>query len=56
MIGEKMLLKDVHQIFDTTWTGIAEDRDDIRYNGDNDFKSLLMYGKDLLPHGITNSR
>ena len=48
MIGEKMLLKDVHQIFETTWTGIAADRDDIRYNGDNDFKSLLMYGKDLL--------
>jgi len=48
MIGEKMLLKDVHQIYETTWTGIAADRDDIRYSGDNDFKSLLMYGKDLL--------
>jgi len=48
MIGEKMLLKDVHQIFETTWTGIASERDDIRYNGDNDFKTLLMYGKDLL--------
>jgi putative RecB family exonuclease len=45
MIGEKMLLKDVHEIFETTWTAIAADRDDIRYNGDNDFKSLLMYGK-----------
>jgi len=48
MIGEKMLLKDVHQIFDTTWTGIAADRDDIRYSGDKDFKFLLMFGKDLL--------
>jgi len=48
MIEEKMLLKDVHQIFETTWKGIAQDRDDIRYSGDNDFKSLLMYGKDLL--------
>ena len=48
MIGEKMLLKDVHQIFETTWKGIAQDRDDIRYSGDNDFKALLMYGKDLL--------
>ena len=48
MIDEKMLLKDVHQIFDTTWTAITKDRDDIRYSGDNDFKSLLMYGKDLL--------
>jgi len=48
MIGEKMLLKDVHQIFDTTWTGIAKDNDDIRYSEGNDFKSILMYGKDLL--------
>jgi len=48
MIGEKMLLKDVHQIFETTWKGIAQDRDDIRYSGDNDHKALLMYGKDLL--------
>jgi len=48
MIGENLLLKYVHEIFETTWTAIAADRDDIRYNGDNDFKSLLMYGKDLL--------
>jgi putative RecB family exonuclease len=48
MIGEKMLLKDVHQIFETTWKSIAQDREDIRYSGDNDFKALLMYGKDLL--------
>jgi len=48
MIGEKMLLKDVHQLFETTWTDIAADRDDIRYAEGNDFKSLLMYGKDLL--------
>lgn len=48
MIGEKMLLKDVHQTFETTWTAIASRREDIRYSGDNDFKSLLMSGKDLL--------
>jgi putative RecB family exonuclease len=48
MIGEKMLLKDVHQTFETTWTAIASGREDIRYSGDNDFKSLLMHGKDLL--------
>lgn len=48
MIGEKMLLKDVHQVFDTVWTGIAKDNEDIRYNEGNDFKALLMYGKDLL--------
>jgi putative RecB family exonuclease len=48
MIGEKMLLKDVHQIFETIWKSLAQDRDDIRYSGGNDFKTLLMYGKDLL--------
>jgi len=48
MIGEKLLLKDVHQIFETTWKGIAEKRNDIRYAVGNDFKTLLMYGKDLL--------
>jgi putative RecB family exonuclease len=48
MIGEKILLKDIHQIFETTWKGIAKDRDDIRYADGNDFKTLLMYGKDLL--------
>jgi putative RecB family exonuclease len=48
MINEKMLLKDIHQIFETIWKGIAENNDDIRYSGDNDYKSLLMYGKDLL--------
>ena len=48
MIGEKLLLKDVHQIFESTWEGIAKDRDDIRYADGNDFKTLLMYGKDLM--------
>ena len=48
MIGEKLLLKDIHQIFETTWKGIAEGREDIRYTKGNDFKSILMMGKDLL--------
>ena len=48
MIGEKLLLKDVHQIFEITWKGIAEEREDIRYTKGNDFKSILMMGKDLL--------
>jgi putative RecB family exonuclease len=48
MIGEKLLLKDVHQIFETTWKGIAEERDDIRYASGNDFKSIFAMGKDLL--------
>jgi len=48
MIGEKLLLKDIHQLFESTWKGIAKDRDDIRYADGNDFKTLLMYGKDLM--------
>ena len=48
MIGEKLLLKDIHQIFETTWKGIAEDRDDIRYKNGNDYSVLMMLGKDLL--------
>jgi len=48
MIGEKMLLKDVHQTFETTWTAIAKGREDIRWAEGNDFKALLMVGKDLL--------
>ena len=34
--------------FESTWTAIAQDRDDIRYGEGKDFKILLMYGKDLL--------
>ena len=48
MIGEKLLLKDIHQLFESTWKSIANGRDDIRYSNDHDYKSLLMYGKDLL--------
>jgi len=48
MIGEKLLLKDVHEIFETTWKQRAEDKTDIQYTKDHDFKSMLMMGKDLL--------
>jgi putative RecB family exonuclease len=48
MIGERLLLKDIHEIYDSTWKGIAEDNDDIKYTDDSDFKIMLMYGKDLL--------
>ncbi len=48
MIGEKLLLKDIHQLFESTWKAQTEGRDDIRYSAGNDFKSLLMLGTDLL--------
>lgn len=48
MIGVKLLLKDIHEIFEKTWTIRAEDKTDIQYSKDYDFKSMLMLGKDLL--------
>jgi len=48
MIGEKQLLKDIHENFESIWKNIAEDRVDIQYTKGHDFKSLLMLGKDLL--------
>ncbi len=48
MIGEKLLLKDIHSIFENTWKNRAENDDQIQYTKGNDFKSLLMMGKDLL--------
>jgi len=48
MSDHRLLLKDVHTIFETAWTDIAKDRTDIKYAAGKDFKSLLMLGKDLL--------
>ncbi|MFH2060499.1 MAG: PD-(D/E)XK nuclease family protein [Pseudomonadota bacterium] len=48
MIGEKLLLKDIHSIFEDTWKIRAEDKTDIGYTKGHDFKSMLMMGKDLL--------
>jgi len=48
MIGTKILLKDIHAIFETTWKSIAEGRDDIQYSHGKDYKTFLMLGKDLL--------
>jgi len=48
MMGDRMLLKDVHEFFVFTWLDMARGRDDIRYADGNDYNSLLMYGRDLL--------
>ena len=48
MIGEKLLLKDIHEIFEKIWKNRAEDKIDIQFNKGHDFKSMLMMGKDLL--------
>jgi putative RecB family exonuclease len=48
MIGYKLSIKEVHQIFEKHWTKHAEDNDDIQYTKDNDFNSILLMGKELL--------
>lgn len=48
MIGEKLLLKDIHELFEKSWRMRVEDKTDIKYTKNNDFNSLLMLGKDLL--------
>lgn len=48
LIGEKLLLKDIHELFEKAWKMRAEDKTDIQYNKGHDFGSLLMLGKDLL--------
>ena len=48
MIGEKLLLKDIHELFEKSWRMRVEDKTDIQYNKGHDFQSLLMLGKDLL--------
>jgi len=48
MIGEKLLLKDIHEIFQKAWGKRAKDNLDIQFTKGHDYKSLLMLGKDLL--------
>ena len=48
LIGEKLLLKDVHEIFEKCWKNRAKDNLNIQFTKGHDCKSLLMLGKDLL--------
>jgi putative RecB family exonuclease len=48
MMGDRMLLKDVHEFFVFTWLEIARGREDIRYTDGMDYDAYLMYGRDLL--------
>lgn len=48
MTGDRMLLKDVHALFEKHWRAVAEDNDEIRYAKGKNFQSLLMMGIDLL--------
>ena len=48
MMGIKLSLKQVHDLFIETWHSIAKDHDDIRYANGADFITHLIAGKDLL--------
>ena len=48
MLGDKPLLKDLHQGFEKHWGESIEGREDIQYAEGKDFETLLREGKDLL--------
>ena len=48
MIGDRMLLKEIHELFEKQWRKAAEGREDIKYSNGKDFETLLMDGRDLL--------
>ena len=48
MVGNKLPLKELHQLFEKYWRDAAEGRDDIQYKKGKNFEILLMEGKDLL--------
>ncbi len=48
MTGDKMSLKEIHQLFEESWSAVAELNDEIRYSNGKDFQALLISGIDLL--------
>jgi hypothetical protein len=44
MVGDRMTLKDIHELFKKLWTDAAKDRDDIRYAEGKDCRSDLTKG------------
>lgn len=48
MVGNKVLLKDLHESFEDRWRKVAEGNTNIEYANGKDFETLLMGGKDLL--------
>jgi len=48
LIGNKLILKELHQLFEEYWREAAEGRDDIKYSNGKDFEILLSDVKDLL--------
>ena len=54
MIGDRMALSNIHNLFKKVWTEAARGRDDIRYADGKDFETLLTQGSDLLTDWYSN--
>jgi putative RecB family exonuclease len=48
MVGKKLPIKEIHELFEGFWREIAEDNDEIQYSEEKDFETLLREGKELL--------
>jgi len=48
MAGVDLTIKEIHELFETSWTRIADGRTDIQYAEGKDFNTLLLEGKELL--------
>ena len=47
-IGNRLLLKEVHESFEASWRELAEDNTYIQYSEGENFETLLLQGKELL--------
>ena len=47
-IGNKLLLKEIHESFEAFWRELAEDNPDIQYSEGKNFETLLLEGKRAL--------
>ena len=48
MVGNKLQIKEIHEIFEGSWRESAEDNHEIQYSEGKDFETLLREGKELL--------
>jgi putative RecB family exonuclease len=48
MAGDRLLLKDIHELYRQFWTKEAKNRSEIKYAEGKDFNTYLMEGVDLL--------
>jgi putative RecB family exonuclease len=56
MIGDRMLLKDIHETFKMLWKETAEGRDDIQYAKGKSYETYRTEGIDLISAWYEKSR